>query len=205
MKLISSIALSVLVLSGIVGSASAQRFEGLIVYRIESGAGIIQQKSWVRGDSVVIESQEPMPERSFANFASRELTIYQGTQSQVLPLRDFDVDRPKTSHLKVQPERKTIDGKIAQLYTITIPTQDRKMMTTSFWLTADYPESVRNTIVRNMLIGNEDPMFREIVAEILDMGKVPVLLSVTINDKESMSLQVVTATEQSIPDAKFAQ
>ncbi len=205
MKLLSSIALSALTLIGVAGEAGAQRFEGLIVYRIESGAGIIQQKSWVRGDSVVIEAQEPMPERSFANFTSKELKVYQGTQSQVLPLRDFEVDRPKTSHLKVQPGTKTINGKIAQLYTIEIPTQDRKMMTASFWLTPDYPENVRNTIARNMLIGNDDPMFREIAAEIRDMGKVPVMLSVSVNDKESMSFQIVAATEQSIPDTKFAQ
>ena len=205
MKLLSSIALSVLTFAGLVNEASAQRFEGLIVYRIESGPGIIQQKSWVRGDSVVIEAQEPMPERSFANFTSKELKVYQGSASQVLPLKDFDIDRPKTNHLKVQPGTKTINGKVAQLYTIEIPTQDRKMMKTSFWLTPDYPENVRNTIVRNMLIGNEDPMFREIAAEIRDMGKVPIMLSVSVNDKESMSLQIVAATEQSIPDSKFAQ
>lgn len=184
--------------------AQAQRFEGLIVYRIESPAGVIQQKSWVRGDSVVIEAQAPMPERSFANFASQEFKVYQGDASEQMPLRDFDAEYQKTSNLKPQPQRQTINGKTAQLYTVDIPTSDRKMMTTSFWLTADYPASLRQAIVRNLLIGTTaDPMFRDIATEIRDMGMAPVMLTVSINGKENMSMQVVAATEQSIPLEKF--
>jgi hypothetical protein len=203
MKLLPSIAFSLLAFGSIASTASAQRFEGLIVYRIESGAGVITQKSWVHGDSVVIEAQAPMPERSFANFASKEFKVT--GVSEVMPLKDFDPDHKMTAHLVAQPGTKNINGKEAQLYTIEIVMKDTRKMTTSFWLTPDYPKNVRNSIVRNLLIGNDDPMFREIATEIKDMGKAPVALSVSVNDKETMSMEIVTINEQAIPLEKFAQ
>jgi hypothetical protein len=144
-----------------------------------------------------------LPDRSFANFASKEFKVI-GTPT-VMPLRDFDPDHKKTNHLQAQQETKTINGNSAQLYTIELVMKDGKKMTTSFWLTSDYPENIRNTIVRNMLIGNDDPMFREIATEIRDMGKAPAALSVNVNDKETMSMEIVTINEQSIPLEKFAQ
>lgn len=204
MKLLSAALLIALSFSVIPEHANAQRFEGLIVNRIEASGHIVQQKLWVRGDSVLIEAQSPLPERAFANFATQELRVYMNKQPQVYALKGFDPEHKKTSLLQVQPGTQTIDGKTAQLYTIEIPTQDRKMMKTSFWLTPDFPANVRSTINRNLLIGNEDAMFRDIAAEIEDMGKAPVMIEVSVNDKESMKTRVVTATEQSIPLDKFA-
>lgn len=197
-------ALVFLVLSVASISANAQRFEGLIVYRIESGAGVIQQKSWVKGDSVVIEAQAPMPPRSFANFATGEYTVYQGEQSQLQKLVDFDPAAPKTNNLQPQPGRKTISNREAQLYTFDVPTSDQKMMTASFWLTSDYPKSIQKAIARNLLIGTaEDKLFRDVAAEIDQMGLAPVSITISLNGKEAMSMQVVAATEQPIPLQKF--
>lgn len=205
MKLFSTVALALLAFSGLSASAQAQQFEGLIVNRIEAAGGVVQQKVWVRGDSVVIEAQAPMPDRSFANFSTRELKVYVDKKAQVYPLNGFDPYRKKTNHLQVQPETKKINGKTAQLYTIEIQMKDGKMMKTAFWLTADFPENVRNTIDRNLLIGsNDDVMFREIAAEIFDMGLAPVMISVSVGEKESMSMQVIAASEQKIPLEKFA-
>jgi hypothetical protein len=203
MKLLTTFALLVLGLVS-VPTLHAQKFEGLIVYRIESPAGVIQQKSWVRGDSVVIEAEAPMPALSFANFASQEFKIYQGETPEVMPLKDFEADHEKTNNLKAQPQRQSINGKTAQLYTVEIPTSDRKTITTSFWLTHEFPTRAGRAITRNLLIGTSgDPMFRDIATEILDLGLAPVKLDVSINGKESMSMQVVAATEQSIPLEKF--
>jgi hypothetical protein len=203
MKLLSSFALVVLGLA-VVPTVHAQKFEGLIVYRIESPAGVIQQKSWVRGDSVVIEAEAPMPALSFANFASQEFKVYQGQTPQVMPLKDFEADHEKTKNLQPQPQRQSVDGKTAQLYIVEVPTSDRKTITTSFWLTKEFPTRVGKAITRNLLIGTSgDPIFRDIATEILDLGMAPVKLSVSINGKENMSMQIVAATEQSIPLEKF--
>ena len=196
---------ALLVLSSLVSKVNAQEFEGLIVYRIQTPDMVIEQKSWVKGDSVVIEAEDPMPRRSFANFASKEFRVYQGEAPQLHPLRDFEVGYEKTSNLKAQPEYQTINGMRAQLYTVEIPTNDRKLMTTSFWLTAEYPAVVGRAIARNLLIGTAaDKMYRDIATEIRDMGKAPLMLTVAINGEETMSMQVITATEQSIPLEKFS-
>lgn len=196
---------SVLVFASLTSDVTAQQFEGLIVYRIQTPDMVIEQKSWVKGDSVVIEADAPMPRRSFANFANQEFTVYQGDTPQLHPLKDFEVGYEKTSNLKAQPEYQTINGMRAQLYTVDIPTNDRKLMTTSFWLTADYPAVVGRAIARNLLIGTSaDKMYRDIATEIRDMGKAPLILTVAINGNETMSMQVITATEQSIPLEKFS-
>lgn len=166
---------------------------------------MIQQKSWVKGDSVVIEAESPMPPKSFANFAKQEFAVHKGDKVQVMPLRDFEEVYQKTNNLKPVPEYQTIEGKKAQLYTVEIPTSDRKIMTASFWLTPDMPANVRTALARNLLIGTSaDRMYRDIATEIRDMGKAPIMLSVSLNGQETMSMQVITATEQAIPAEKFA-
>ncbi|HET6512578.1 MAG TPA: hypothetical protein VFH43_10335, partial [Candidatus Kapabacteria bacterium] len=195
MKLLIAV---LLLFASFAGDVNAQQFEGLIVYRIQTADMVIEQKSWVKGDSVVIEAEDPMPRRSFANFANQEFRVFQGQTPQLHPLRDFEPQYEKTSNLKPQPEYQTINGMRTQLYTVDIPTNDRKLMTTSFWLTAELPAVVGKAIARNLLIGTAaDKMYRDIATEIRDMGKAPLMLTVAINGEETMSMQVITATEQS--------
>ena len=198
---------ALLLLISLPRDAQSQEFEGLIVYRIQTGEGlVIEQKSWVKGDSVVIEAEAPMPPKSFANFAKQEFVVHKGDKVQVMPLRDFEEAYQKTNNLKPVPEYQTIEGKRAQLYTVEIPTSDRKIMIASFWLTPDFPASVRTALARNLLIGTSaDRMYRDVATEIRDMGKAPIMLSVSLNGQETMSMQVITATEQAIPAEKFAQ
>lgn len=181
------------------------RFEGLLVYRLEmNGTGMLQ-KSWVRGDSIVIEAESPLPKKSIVNFATHEYRVYKDENNfDKFPVKSFDAKPNQTSHLKAVQQFDTINGKAAQLYQVGITVANKGRVTTSFWLTKDYNDATRIALVRNLLIGGTEQAFRDIAQEILALGLAPVALSVAAEGKSQMSMTVVAATEQKVPDEKFS-
>jgi hypothetical protein len=181
------------------------RFEGLLIYRVEMGPTVIQQKAWVRGDSVMMEAHAPMPVKSIVNFAKEEYRVYQDESNfKAMPVKGFDPKYVKTSNLTAHEEYQTINGRKAQLFTVEMTLASKGTMRTEFWLTKEFSEPVRYGLVRNLLIGSMDPMFRDIAHEIYAMGMAPVALGASINGKKQSSMQLVTATEQTVPDEKFS-
>lgn len=203
-KLVHTLAI---VLTALPCLAQAQSvFEGLIVYRIEANGKGLLQKSWVRGDSIMIEAEPPMPVKSVVNFATQEYRVYTDANNfqKYPPVKAFDAKPNPTSHLKELQQFDTIHGIHTQLYQVGITVADKGQVLISFWLTKDLPDATRLALVRNLLIGSTDQAFRDIAHEILALGLAPINLSVSIGGKTQSSMTVVSATEQKIPNEKFA-